>query len=81
MPGSDPVTQRAAAVVQDYIVKSKHWEKSRFEVTFNRKEGATLVFWVLYAGDKANQVPGGGESVEVHVDPVSNRVVKELGFQ
>ncbi|WP_116811994.1 hypothetical protein [Steroidobacter cummioxidans] len=81
MPGSDPVTQRAAAAVQEYIVKSKHWEKNRFEVPFNRKEGTALVFWVLYADDDASTAPGGGESLVVYFDPVSNRVVKELGFQ
>jgi hypothetical protein len=44
------------------------------------REGATLVFWALHADDSP-AVPGGGKSVEVYVDPTSNRVVKELPFQ
>lgn len=81
MPKNELVIQRATAAVEEYIVKSKGWDKSRFEVTFNREEGTALVFLVLHDDDKAKTIPGGGKSVEVYVDPLNDKVVKELAFQ
>jgi hypothetical protein len=81
MTADDQVMVRAAAAVDDYIVKSKHWERGSYQVTFNRKEGTMLVFWVLHSEDRATKVPGTGMSVEVYVDPASNSVLKELAFQ
>jgi hypothetical protein len=79
---NDPRVQQAAAQAENYIVTSKNWEKGSFQVELNRKEGTTLVFWVLHSGDRtATTTPGGGKSVEVHVDPISNRVLRELAFQ
>jgi hypothetical protein len=77
----DPVTQRAAGLVEDYIIKSKHWDKDSFEVTFRRSENSHLVFSVLHVDDDAQLAVGGGKSVEVYFDPVGERVIKELGFQ
>lgn len=81
MTTDDPVMLRAAAAVDDYIVKSKHWEKGDYQVTFNRKEGTTLVFWVVHSEDRVAKGPGTGRSVEVHVDPASNEILRELAFQ
>jgi hypothetical protein len=81
MTADDQTTLQAAAAVDDYIVKSKHWEKGSYQVKFNRKEGTSLVFWVLHSDDSAAKVPGTGKSIEVYVDASSDRVVKELAFQ
>lgn len=77
----DPVVRRAAAAVEDYVVKAKGWEKGSYQVTLNRKEGTTLVFWVVHSEDLAAKVPGTGKSIEVHVDAKTNGVSKELAFQ
>jgi hypothetical protein len=71
----------AVAAVEEYVVKSKRWEKGSYEVEFNRKEGTTLVFWVIHSEDKTGSTLGKGKSIEVHVDPISNTVVKEFAFQ
>ena len=82
MTANDPLVQQAAAQVENYIVKSKKWEKGSFQVELNRKEGTTLVFWVLHSDDRtASTTLGGGKSIEVHVDPISSRVLKEFAFQ
>lgn len=81
MTAEDQVVQKAVAEVDKYIANSKRWEKGTYEVTFNRKEGMTLVFWAVHLEDKSSEVPGAGKSVEVYFDPVRNRVIKELAFQ
>src|SRR5690348_3760699 len=47
----NPATLGAAMAVDDYIVKSKHWERGSYQVKFKRKEGTSLVFWVINSQD------------------------------
>jgi hypothetical protein len=78
---NDKEIRRATAAVDDYIVASKQWQKDSYEITLNRKEGETLVFWVLRSEGRASGRPEAGTSVEVYVDPTNNRILKELAFQ
>lgn len=78
---NDQLILRTTTVVIDYVINSKHWERSAFQVEFNRKEDNALVFWVLHSDDRASKNPGTGKSFEVYVDSVSGKVLKELAFQ
>jgi outer membrane biogenesis lipoprotein LolB len=78
---SDQLIQQAKTVVDSYVRNSKQWQRNDFQIEFNRKEGAALVFWVLHSDDKTAKSPGGGKSIEVYVDPVKREVFKELAFQ
>jgi hypothetical protein len=80
VPTSDQLRQ-ATAVVDGYVRDSKNWESGAFRIEFNRREDAALVFWVLHSDDNAARSPGGGRSIEVHVDPANGRILKELAFQ
>jgi hypothetical protein len=78
---ADDQVKQAAAAVEEYIARSKHWKKGTYEVKFQRKESTTLVFWVLNLEDRASNGSRTVKSVEVRVDPTSNRVIEELAFQ
>src|SRR5690349_21224303 len=42
MTSSYQIDQSAVALVQNYIDKSKHWQKGSYQITLNRKEGEIL---------------------------------------
>jgi hypothetical protein len=77
---NDPVVRRAAAVAEAYLVDSKRWDRSVFQLEYRRKDGELLMFVAHHSDDQIAGV-GGGKSVAVYVDPKSGTVVKEMVFQ
>ena len=75
------VLQRAAAIVDDYVVKNRAWVKGAYRVQFDQRVGAELVFTVVHPDDEKGLNPGGGKSFIVHVDAEGKRVLKVLGLQ
>lgn len=69
------------SLVETYITKTKGWSSNDYCIELNRQHDNVLVFWVIHKEDETNISPGGGKSVEVHVDQVKMEVINELGFQ
>jgi|SRR5882724_9257194 len=68
-------------LVEKFVDKTREWRKDSYRIQLVRRDGSTLVFWVIYADDQKSAIPGGGKSFEVHVDTVNRRVIDEYHFQ
>lgn len=67
----------------DYLIRTKRWKRSEFRVELHglsADEGCAIV-WGVFLANEAQPIPGGGKSVELHVDRQSLTVIRELGFQ
>lgn len=67
----------------EYVQQHKQWLPDDY---YLESEGLTtdqqhLRVIVVNKEDEINPVPGGGKSIELHIDPSTYDVVKELGFQ
>ena len=77
---------KAVQVVEGYVSETHKWPRDSYRVELNRRDGETLIFWVVHKDDEtarrgSNVVGGGGRSFAVDDDGKSLRVVRELGFQ
>lgn len=81
-PKMPPAKTTEAAAVR-YLVHEKHWSLDDFRIEKRgpTEDGRCEIIWGIFLEDEKNPVPGGGQSVELHVDLDEYRVVKELGFQ
>jgi len=68
-------------IASNYALKAKHWQRTEFEVKMVHNDGQIAVVNINHADDKSLRVPGGGKSIQVEIDIVQKRVVRELGFQ
>lgn len=69
------------SVVEKYVEREKGWKVNEYEVAYNRIEDGLLVFDVIFKDDLDLNHPGGGESIEAHLDPREGKVKFELAFQ
>jgi hypothetical protein len=74
---------RLASAVQRYLREHKGWTEDHFRIEIRSIDpgGANVVVWGIFLDDERHPVPGGGQSVELHVDRRTGEVKTELGFQ
>lgn len=74
---------RAVASAELYLQQHKGWQRDQYRVEIERLEdhGERIVIRGVFLEDESHPVPGGGQSVELHVDRRTGEVRKELGFQ
>jgi hypothetical protein len=53
----------------------------RLEVRDQAGDGGSVVLWAVHPDDESGAAPGGGRSLELHLDPVTGQVSAEYGFQ
>ncbi len=73
----DPVTKAVAA----YLAKTRGWTGREYRLeTISSSSTADVVSAVCHEDQTANH-PGGGESIALHVDKSSRKVLRESAFQ
>jgi hypothetical protein len=70
-------------VVRAYVTRTKGWARADYRVRYTgRREAGNCVVDVIHRDDeRPGAMRGGGNSVELHIDPGRNEVVMELHFQ
>src|SRR5262249_9138593 len=73
-------------VVITYIQRTRGWPDGTYTVEFKRRDGNTLIFWVLYKDDFTQRsdglrILGGGKSFEADVNIDTGSVEREFHFQ
>ena len=87
MTGSTPVQvgdrARIEEAVHQYLIRFKFWRPGdfRLEPRGLTKGESHAVVWAVHREDETAVSPGGGKSVELHVDRKDYQVVRELRFQ
>lgn len=81
MAPEEKKTAAASKAVQNYVVQTKKWPIDTFTVVLKRREANTAVFWAIHKDDQRAKEPGGGKSVELHVDMIELKILRELHFQ
>ena len=75
--------RRVEKAAEDYILHKKSWQRSEFRTELHglSKDKTAAVVWAVHSDDERSPKPGGGKSLELHVDRQSLKVIKELRFQ
>ena len=68
-------------IVKNYVEATKSWPPGDYSIRRSRTEGRSVIYTVVHKDDEASFSPGGGKSIEVHVDAGTMKVSKELSFQ
>lgn len=70
-------------IAKEYIAQKKGWADAEYTVrhTDKRDRAGHLIVNISHRDDLALAIPGGGKSVELHIDVKARRVVQELRFQ
>jgi hypothetical protein len=78
---TEPIEQEGVAV--EYIARTKHWKRTDYRVESRglSPDGRSDVLAVIHLEDLYRPSPGGGQSVELHVDRATHQVTRELGGQ
>lgn len=69
------------AIIGQYVVKQKGWDKSLFRIEEKRRENGNVVYLILYLPEEKAAFIGGGESFLIYYDPIKREIVKEMYFQ
>jgi hypothetical protein len=72
-----------ASVAREYLESKRSWLPGDFRLE-NRgltRDAQFAVVHAIHIDDERNPTPGGGRSLELHIDPAAHAVVRELGFQ
>ena len=74
---------RVAEAAAAYLGQKKQWKAGEFRLQPRgmTPDGRCAVLWAVYLEDERNPSPGGGKSLELHIDRAECRVVRELRFQ
>jgi hypothetical protein len=82
-PRSAGAQDPAAVVAREYITAEEGWPASAYTVedTHTRDGEGNLIVNVIHEDDRKTLTPGGGKSVQLHVDMGKRRVVKVLHSQ
>ena len=81
---------RAFEVINNYVSEKYPWSKEDYLIQFKRREGSTVVFWIIHKDDSGPRpepgfvggvVGGGGKSFAIELDEVNIRIIRELRFQ
>lgn len=75
--------RRIDEAITDYLTRTKSWRPAEYRIEHKRlsDDGTQAIVWAVFLQGEINPVPGGGQSLELHVDRKTRKVVKELGFQ
>ena len=70
-------------VIEQYVSRTKHWKPSSYRIENKGREGAHVVYWIIYLPEqkRSTLVAGGGESFAVYYDPRQHTVIREMHFQ
>ena len=70
-------------VATEYLQKEKAWQPSDFRLEDHgvTSDGRFAVVYAIHADDERNPVPGGGRSLELHIDRATRTLIREYGFQ
>jgi len=76
----DPRIEEAAV---RYLTETKKWKEGEFRIETRgfSEDGASVVLWAIHGEDELASAPGGGKSLELHIDLKQARVVAEYHFQ
>jgi len=82
-PNDEATREQVAAAARSYMTETRGWapEEYRLEGYTLSEDGSEAVVTAISLADEQDPIPGGGSSVELHVDPNTSTVVQELGFQ
>jgi hypothetical protein len=82
-PGSGSSENLAIQVAREYVAANESWPESDYTVedTHTQDNDGNLVISIIHKDDLKGLTPGGGKSVELHIDLGKRRVVKVLHFQ
>jgi hypothetical protein len=77
------VRRQVEAIAADYVTKQKKWDGKDYRVEHLgwKDSSGHWVVHVVHKDDEAAAGPGGGKSLELHIDLAGKRVSRELHFQ
>ncbi len=78
--------QRAIDVAKQYVLKTLKWKCGEFiiqpdDFILEESDSTYIVLRATHEDDHRTTIPGGGKSVQIHVDKSSMEIVKVLGYQ
>lgn len=81
LPAPERARVEKAAVA--FLTDTQKWKRHEFRL---EHQGVTddyrcAVVWGVYLQDEINPMPGGGQSLELHIDRNDGQVVQVLRFQ
>jgi hypothetical protein len=70
-------------VIQQYVNRTKKWKTSLYRIEDKGREGAYVVYWVIYLPEekRSSLVAGGGKSFALYYDPRHHEIIREMHFQ
>ena len=79
----DLTNEEIEQIANSYIAQEKGWSPAEYTIvhTNRRDEAGNYVVNARHRDDETRVAPGGGKSVELHLDGNTRRVVQELHFQ
>ena len=79
----DLTNEEIEQIARSYIAQEKGWSQTEYTIvqTDGKDDAGNFVVNARHKDDETLSVPGGGKSVELHIDPNTKRVVRELHFQ
>jgi hypothetical protein len=74
---------RIELAVAEYLRVAKNWKQGEFRVEIKgMSEGSgCAIVWAVRLEDESGPVPGAGRSVELQVDRMTCRILREFAFQ
>jgi hypothetical protein len=79
---SDQIDDGTAAAVARYLLEKKGWQADQYRLEPHGADpDGKLIVWAVFLEDETNPKPGGGQSVDLRIDPATKQVVKELRWQ
>lgn len=81
MSGADDPT-RLTDAARAYLA-ARHGDAAAYRLEIRDPGGGDrpAVVWAVHPDDERAPAPGGGRSLELHLDPVTGEVRSEYGFQ
>ena len=79
----DLSNEEISQIADGYLTQEKGWESAEYTLvpTDRKDDMGHLIVNARHRDDEAQVAPGGGKSVELHIDTTAKRVVRELHFQ
>jgi len=71
-------------LVSEYVEKTKNWPTDTYDIEYVQEDGSqdhTIVINIKHRDDARATFPGGGKSIQLHIDVTKRKIVKEYGFQ
>jgi hypothetical protein len=72
---------RLTDAARQYLTGRYGDEAAAFRLEVRGQAGGSVVLWAIHPDDEAGAAPGGGRSLELHLDRVTGQVRAEYGFQ